>query len=109
MSTELTVTATQENFASEVKEASLPVVVDFWAEWCGPCRMLSPVLDEIAEEKKDTVKVVKLNVDDNRELAAEYSVRSIPMLLFFKGGEVKDQITGVVPKEEITKRLDALV
>jgi thioredoxin 1 len=103
------VNVSEDQFQSEVLDADVPVVVDFWAEWCGPCRMLAPVLDEIAGEKGGAVKIAKVNVEENQELAARYQVRSIPLLLFFKGGEVRDQAIGLQPKQAIVSKLDALV
>ena len=88
------------NFESEVIKSKIPVLVDFWAPWCGPCKMAAPVLDKIAEEYAGKVKVCKLNVDVGRETAVKYSVRSIPTLNFFSGGKVVDQIVGVTPKFE---------
>ena len=100
---------TDANFQSEVINSELPVLVDFWAEWCGPCKMLGPVLDQVATELEGQAKVGKLNVDDSNELAAKYNVRSIPLLLFFKNGEVKDQIVGAnVTKEQLKAKLLAL-
>ena len=100
---------TDANFQSEVINSELPVLVDFWAEWCGPCKMLGPVLDQVATELEGQAKVGKLNVDDSNELAAKYNVRSIPLLLFFKNGEVKDQIDGAnVTKEQLKAKLLAL-
>jgi len=103
------VTISGGNFDSEVAQSDKPVLVDFWAEWCGPCKMLSPVLDELASELGDKVKIVKVNVDDNRDLAVQYGIKSIPMLLFFKGGEVKDKVVGLVPKDSLAQKLNALV
>lgn len=99
---------TDASFADDVLMSTKPVVVDFWAEWCGPCKMLGPVLDEIAAEKGDAVKVVKVNVDEEPDLAVEYGIRNIPALFFFKDGELKDKALGVQPKSEIIKRLLAL-
>src|SRR5580698_7408524 len=89
---------TEENFDAEVLKSEQPVLVDFWAPWCGPCVQLSPVIDEIATAKVGQVKVAKVNVDDNQQLAVKYRVNSIPALLFFKDGVVKDQLVGRAPK-----------
>ena len=99
---------TDENFNDEVLLCDKPVLVDFWAEWCGPCKMLGPILDELAEEKGDSCKIAKVNIDDCRDLAVEYGVKSIPMLLFFNQGEVKDEQVGLVNKETISSKLDAI-
>jgi len=98
----------EANFDEEVKLSKVPVLVDFWAEWCGPCRMLTPVLEQLAEEKGAAVKITKVNVDENPGLAQEFSVRSIPMLAFFHEGELKDTIVGIQPKEAIAAILDDL-
>ena len=98
------VTVTKENFDAEVKNSTAPVLVDFWASWCGPCRMLSPVVDEIAEERSD-VKVCKINVDEEQELAAKYGVMSIPTLMVFQNGEAAQTSVGVVPKAKILEML----
>ena len=100
---------TSENFNSEVIESDTPVLVDFWAEWCGPCRVIAPVVDEIATEYLQKVKVGKLNVDNHNQVASEYGVRSIPALLIFKNGAVANQIVGAVPKNKITEILDSVI
>jgi len=96
---------TDANFQNDVIEASKaqPVMVDFWAEWCGPCRALSPTVEEIAKEHAGKLKVVKLNVDENMNAAGKFNIRGIPTLLVFKGGQVADQIVGAVPKDQIEK------
>ncbi len=101
---------TDANFQSEVIDSELPVLVDFWAEWCGPCKMIGPVIDQVATDLEGVAKVGKVNVDDARELAVKYNVKSIPLLLFFKNGEVKDQIVGAsVTKDQLKAKLQALV
>ncbi|GAA5494601.1 thioredoxin C-1 [Rubritalea halochordaticola] len=99
----------EANFEAEVLQSDKPVLVDFWAEWCGPCKMIAPVIDELANDVGDAAKVGKVEVDNARELAAKYGVRSIPFLLFFKDGEVKDQIVGAnVTKESLKEKLLSL-
>jgi thioredoxin len=101
---------TDESFARDVLIAStsLPVLVDCWAAWCGPCRIIAPVLDQLAAESDGRYKIAKLNVDKNKQTAARFSIRSIPTLLIFKNGQVVDSITGVVPKQTIAARLASL-
>ena len=99
---------TDGNFEAEVINSETPVVVDFWAEWCGPCKLIAPVLDELAGEYDGKVRITKLNVDENPEMAGKYGVRSIPTLLFFKGGQIVDQVIGAASKPDLQKRLDAI-
>ena len=97
------------SFKEEVLDSDKPVLVDFWAEWCGPCKMLTPTINEVADDYKDKAIIGKLNVDENPTIAAEYGIRSIPSLLFFKDGKVQKQIMGAVAKEEISSALDELI
>ncbi len=92
----------------EVINSDTPVLVDFSAEWCGPCKMIAPVLDEIAKEKGNAVKVAKVNIDDNQSLSFRFNVRAIPTLLFFKNGQVVDQVTGMTSKKDLLGRLEAI-
>ena len=96
-------------FKSEVVESDTPVLVDFWAEWCGPCKVIAPVVEELAKDYKGKIKFGKVNVDDHNMVASEYGVRSIPTLLIFKNGAVVNQIVGAVPKEKITAILDTVI
>jgi len=104
-----TLTFTDGAFDKDVINAEVPVLVDFWAEWCGPCRMMTPTLDAIADEYEGKVKVGKLNVDENNGTAMRYGVRSIPTLLVFKGGKVVEQKVGVMGKSDLTRLLDSHV
>lgn len=101
-----TVEITDTNFESEVLKSDKPVLVDFWAAWCGPCRALAPTVDEVASQYQGRVKVGKLDVDANGATSSQYQVRGIPTLLLFKGGQVKEQIVGAVGKDVITRALD---
>jgi thioredoxin 1 len=100
------ITLNQDNFEKNVLKSQTPVLVDFWAEWCGPCKMISPILDELAEEYSGRVNIAKVNVDDNQGLAAQYGVRAIPTLLIFQNGQVADQILGLKSKRDLKASLD---
>lgn len=103
-----TIEINEANFETEVLKSAQPVLVDFWAEWCGPCKMLAPVLDEIATEQAGHAKIAKVNVDANPALAARYGIQSIPTLLFFAGGEVRHQTVGSPGKKAIVAKLESL-
>ncbi len=98
-----------DTFQSEVLQAGTPVLIDFWAPWCGPCRAIGPIVEELAGEYSGRLKVVKMNVDDNPRTPAQFGVRGIPNLILFKNGEVKEQIVGAVPKSHLTKAIDRVV
>ena len=103
------ITATEQNFKSEVIESSQPVLVDFWAEWCGPCKMIAPAIEELATEFDGKAKIAKVNVDEQPNLAGEYGVRSIPTLLFFRNGKVMEQLVGAAPKQALKDKLTNLL
>lgn len=105
MAKELTTT----NFDNEVLQSDKPVLVDFWAAWCGPCKMIGPLVEELSGEYEGKATVGKLDVDQNQDLAIKYGVRSIPTILYFKNGEVVDKVVGAVPKSQLAAKLDALV
>ncbi len=100
------ITLTDGNFSEEVLKSPVPVLVDFWAEWCGPCKMVAPILDELATEYDGKVKIAKINIDEFQSLATEYGIRAIPTLLLFKNGEVADQIVGLRSKRDFKAKLD---
>ena len=102
------VTITSENFAS-LKAGNLPMVVDFWATWCGPCRMMTPVIEELAKEYEGRLIVAKCDVEENEELASEFGIRNIPTILLFKGGEVVDKIVGAQPKAKLMEKFNTLL
>lgn len=106
---EQTLTFTDDSFSDDVLNADQPVLVDFWAPWCGPCRALTPTINALAEEFEGRAKVGKVNVDENPETAVEYGVRSIPTLLIIHNGEVVDQTMGVVPREQLASKLEAVL
>ena len=100
---------TDADFEQEVIKADIPVLVDFWAPWCGPCQMVAPMLEELAQELSGKVKIVKMNVDENPNTPPQYGIRAIPTLILFKGGEIAEQITGVVPKDQLKSKLEKVV
>ena len=101
-------TVDEANFDQQVTKSDTTVLVDFWAPWCGPCKMIAPVLDEIAKEKAGSVKVAKVNIDDNQSLSVKFNIRAIPAILFFKNGQLRDQVIGMTSKKDLLSRLEAL-
>ena len=97
------------SFEADVLKSDLPVLIDFWAPWCGPCKQIAPVVDELAKEYAGRLKIVKMNVDDNPQTPSKYGVRGIPNLILFKGGQVRDQIIGAVPKAQLVKAINQVV
>jgi thioredoxin 1 len=108
MASPLIVTLTKENFEKEVLQSPKPILVDFWAEWCGPCKMIAPLLDELATEYDGKVKIGKINTDEQQELAAQFNINAIPTLLFFKGGQVVNQMRGARSKRDFKQALDSV-
>lgn len=100
---------TESNFEAEVLQADLPVLIDFWAVWCGPCKLIAPIVEELAKEYEGKAKIAKCDVDSNQQVAIKYGIRSIPTLLIFKNGEVAEQIVGALPKSHITEKLNNVI
>jgi thioredoxin 1 len=109
MASQNVVSVNKDNFAQEVLQSPVPVLVDFWAEWCGPCKMIAPVLDELADEYNGRVKIAKVNIDNEQGLAGQYGVRAIPTLLLFQKGEVAEQIVGLRSKRDLKASFDRVV
>jgi thioredoxin 1 len=108
MENSVAITLTESNFDREINQNDKPVLVDFWAEWCGPCKLIAPLIDEIAREKNGAVTVGKVNIDENQNLSFKFNIRAIPTLLLFKNGQVRDQVTGMTSKKDLLVRLEAL-
>jgi thioredoxin 1 len=100
---------TDDSFEAEVKKSDIPVLVDFWAPWCGPCKMIAPILDELAGEYDGKVKIAKVDVDSNPKTPASFSIMSIPALLFFKNGKIVDQVIGAVPKAQLMSKIESIL
>jgi thioredoxin 1 len=109
MTSNLVIHLNQANFAQEVLNSSLPVLVDFWAEWCGPCRIIGPVIEELAREYEGKLKVCKLNVDQEMQVASQYSIRSIPTLIIFKDGKPVEQMIGALPKATLKSKIEGVL
>jgi thioredoxin 1 len=109
MASENIVTLTEENFSDQVLKSATPILVDFWAEWCGPCKMIAPVLDELAAEYDGKVKIGKVNIDEHQQIAINYGINSIPTLLFFKNGQVADQVVGMRSKRDLKASFDRVL
>lgn len=109
MASEQVLIVNDSNFSSEVLEADGPVLVDFWADWCGPCKVVAPILDKLAGEFQDRLKITKLNVDENRQTAGKYGIMSIPTLIIFQNGQIKDQIMGALPEPKLRQRIEGLL
>jgi len=107
MASQHIVQISQDNFTSEVRQASTPVLVDFWAEWCGPCKAIAPILDDLADNNVGKLKIAKVNVDDNQVLAAEYGISAIPTLLIVKNGEIKEKVVGAVSRRDLEAKIAA--
>jgi len=108
MENSVAITLTESNFDREINQNDKPVLVDFWAEWCGPCKLIAPLIDEIAREKNGSVTVGKVNIDENQNLSFKFNIRAIPTLLIFKNGQVRDQVTGMTSKKDLLSRIEAL-
>ena len=104
-----TITITDDNFDEEVLKSEKPVLIDFWATWCGPCKMIAPIVEELVDEYEGKAKIGKLDVDNNQQTAIKFGVRSIPTILIFKDGKLKDTIIGAVPKGQIVQRLNSAI
>ena len=101
-----TITVTDDNFEHEVIQSNIPILVDFWAEWCGPCKVIGPTIDSLADDYQGKIKVAKLNVDDNPQAAGRFGVRSIPTLIFFKDGDAKESVIGVKPRGQLAELIE---